>query len=302
MFSKLFAVIAASAVLFAPVSGRTNFAGLTVSNSIGNSGSYICRSQAQASIIAWWNTVANDARNNGFGAIRILGFDCNALDLASAAAAAAGLKVIAGIFIPGTVANGITQINNDVQTFRAAYAKYGAGLYLGLTIGNEVNDSPGNIMAKVYDVRGYLGSVGVTTPVSTVHTWVNIRDHPELCGADFVGANAHAFYDGGRTSGQAGDFVFKTVVPSLKAACPGKKVYITESGWPSRGGQIGVAVASLGDERNALLNLNCACRDDTSVSVFAFEYDDQLWKGNDNERSFGIIGKFNLNGDVFAPC
>lgn len=37
-----------------------------------------------------------------------------------------------------------------------------------------------------------------------------------------------AFYDGGRTSGQAGDFVFKTVVPALKAACPGKKVYITE--------------------------------------------------------------------------
>lgn len=37
---------------------------------------------------------------------------------------------------------------------------------------------------------GYLGSVGVTTPVSTVHTWVNIRANPALCGADFVGANA----------------------------------------------------------------------------------------------------------------
>lgn len=45
-------------------------------------------------------------------------------------------------------------------------------------------------MAKVYDVRGYLGSVGVTTPVSTVHTWVDIRANPALCGADFVGANA----------------------------------------------------------------------------------------------------------------
>lgn len=63
-------------------------------------------------------------------------------------------------------------------------------------------------MAKVYDVRGndfyiclidrkrsdfwkgYLGSVGVTTPVSTVHTWVEVRDNPTLCGADFVGANA----------------------------------------------------------------------------------------------------------------
>jgi len=279
-----------------PVWAKNNFFGIATSNSIGGTGSYTCRTQAQ------WNTLANDAKNAGFHAIRVTGFDCNALDLASSAAASTGLQVLAGIFVSGTIASGLTQINNDVQTFRAAYAKYGAGRYVGLTVGNEVNDSPGNIMAKVFDVRGYLGSVGVTTPVSTVHTWVNIRDNPALCGADFVGANAHAFYDGGRTSGQAGDFVFQTVVPALKAACPGKKIYISESGWPSRGGSNGVAVASTGDERNALLNLNCACRDDTSVSVFAFEYDDQVWKSNDNERSFGVFGKFDLNGDVWAPC
>ncbi|KAF8167133.1 hypothetical protein B0H34DRAFT_854142 [Crassisporium funariophilum] len=29
-------------------------------------------------------------------------------------------------------------------------------------------------MAKVYDVGGYLRSVGVNTPVSTVHTWVQL--------------------------------------------------------------------------------------------------------------------------------
>ncbi|PPQ83506.1 hypothetical protein CVT25_006996 [Psilocybe cyanescens] len=250
-----------------------------------------------------WNQVANDAKAQGFKSLRILGFDCNALDMASTAAAAAGLQIMAGIFAQsGTIASSMSQINNDVQTFRAAYNKYGAGRYIGLTIGNEVADSVSNIMAKVYDVRGYLGSVGVHTPVSTVHTWVDIRNNPALCGADFVGANAHAFYDGGVTSGQAGDFLFKTVRPALKAACPGKKIYITETGWPSRGSNNGKAVPSVSDERNALLNINCACRDDTSVSVFAFEYDDQLWKSNDNERSFGIFPKIKLQGDAFNPC
>ncbi|KAF8071608.1 glycoside hydrolase superfamily [Lyophyllum atratum] len=291
--SKL--VLAISAFVL-PSLATNNFVGIGASNSIGGSSNYVCRTQAQ------WNTVANDAKNTGFKSIRITGFDCNALDLASSAAAAAGIQVMAGIYITGTVASSLTQINNDVQTFRNAYAKYGPGRYAGLTVGNEVNDSVGNIMAKVYDVRGYLGSVGVTTPVSTVHTWVAIRDSPALCGADFIGANAHAFYDGGRTSGQAGDFVFKTVVPALRAACGGKNMVITESGWPSRGANFGAAVASLADERNAILNLNCACRDDRSVSVYAFEYDDQNWKGNDNERSFGIFGKLNLLGDVFAPC
>ena len=55
---------------------------------------------------------------------------------------------------------------------------------------NEVNDSADNIMAKVYDVRGYLGSVGVYTPVSTAHTWYFISQNPQMCGADFGAANA----------------------------------------------------------------------------------------------------------------
>jgi exo-beta-1,3-glucanase (GH17 family) len=131
--------------------------------------------------------------------------------------------------------------SNDVQTFRAAVEKYGASRYAGLTVGNEVQDSAEEIMAKVYDVRGelpmssrrasasqmgtgYLNSLGIFVPVSTVHTWyVSIhyllnqililsrefhrispplsaflklitgfmqRDNPSMCGADFVSANA----------------------------------------------------------------------------------------------------------------
>ena len=40
----------------------------------------------------------------------------------------------------------------------------------------------------------------------------------------------------------------------------------------------------------------------TPVSVFAFEYDDQLWKTNDNERSFGMIKKVEFNDILSAPC
>ncbi|KAF8167563.1 glycoside hydrolase superfamily [Crassisporium funariophilum] len=283
------------AALVSQVMGANNFHGIVASNSVGGTSAYTCRTQAQ------WNTIAANAQSNGFKSIRISGFDCDALHRASRAAAAVGIQVLAGIYIPGTVAASIAQINNEVQVFRSAYAEFGAGRFAGLTIGNEVNDSSGNIMAKVYDVRGYLRSVGVNTPVSTVHTWVRIRDDPALCGADFVGANAHTWFDGGRTSGQAGDFVFKLVVPSLKGKCPGKNVVITETGWPSRGGSNGAAVASVADERNAILNLNCASRDDRSVQVYAFEVDDQVWKHNDVERSFGI-SKLSLKNDIFTVC
>lgn len=63
-----------------------------------------------------------------------------------------------------------------------------------------------------------------------------------------------------------------------------------------------MAVASIDDERAALVSLNCASPDDTSISVFAFEYDDQPWKANDNERSFGITKKLEFNDIFSAPC
>ncbi|KAF9444750.1 glycoside hydrolase family 17 protein [Macrolepiota fuliginosa MF-IS2] len=267
-----------------------NFGGITASNSIGGVGTYTCRTQAQ------WNDLANSAKGSGFNSIRILGFDCDALNLASTAAASAGMQVLAGIFFDGSVAAA------NVQQFQSAVQQFGAGRYIGLTIGNENNDSPTNIMNKVGQVRNTLRAAGVNTPVTTVHTWVNIRDNPVFCNGDFVGANAHAFFDPNTSAEHTGGFVFRTVVPALRGVCGGKKIIITESGWPSRGGSNGAAVASLDNEHSALLNLNCADRDDRSITVFAFEYDDQLWKANDNERSFGIFGKFNLNGDVFAPC
>ncbi|KIJ29543.1 glycoside hydrolase family 17 protein [Sphaerobolus stellatus SS14] len=193
--------------------------------------------------------------------------------------------------------------SNNVQTFQTAFKKFGAKRYAGLTIGiNYMNHSVENILAKVNDVKGYLRCVGVATPVFTAHIWVNIRDSPALCSADFVAANAHAFFDGNVESAQAGDFVFNTVVPSLKKACPGKPIIISESGWPSRGNANRAAKTSVNDEKAALNSLNGVSKRDKTVMVFAFEYDDQTWKFNDNERSFGFFGKFNLNNEVFKSC
>ncbi|TFK36325.1 glycoside hydrolase superfamily [Crucibulum laeve] len=284
------------ASLVAHALGANHFAGIATSNGIGGTSTYTCRTQAQ------WNTIASDAKDNGFKSIRVVGFDCDALNRASLAATANGLTILAGIYYSGSVASNSAAISNDMHIFHTAYSKYGASRYVGLTVGNEASDSASNIAAKVNDVKKYLRSVGVATPVSTVHSWTTIRDNPILCGGDFVAANAHAFYDGLVRADQTGDFVFKTAVPALKKACPGKKVMITESGWPSRGTSNKAAIPTISNEILALLSLNCACRDDTSVAVYAFEYDDQNWKQNDNERSFGLFGKLAVNQDILSAC
>ncbi|KAF9566988.1 glycoside hydrolase [Agrocybe pediades] len=293
---KLLTLALSSLSVISQVLATNNFYGIVAANSIGESANYKCRTQKD------WNDLATTAINHGFRSIRVVGFDCDALTLASNAAKASGLTIMAGIYVHGTMADSKKQIDDEVEMFIKAYKKYGDAQYVGLTIGNEVEDTTNNIMQKVYSVRGYLRTMGVWTPVSTVHTWVRIVNDPELCGADFVGANTHAFYDGNFVSKQTGDFVFKTAVPLLQKKCPGRKLYITESGWPSKGDKFGKqANASLADERLALLNLNCACRDDRTVTVYAFEADNQLWKHNDNERSFGIFGKLDL-WPIFSVC
>ncbi|KAG6826196.1 hypothetical protein H0H92_000758 [Tricholoma furcatifolium] len=75
-----------------PTWATNHFAGVVAANSIGGTSTYTCRTADQ------WNALATDAKNNGFESIHIEGFDCNALNLASAAAAAAGLQVLAGIY------------------------------------------------------------------------------------------------------------------------------------------------------------------------------------------------------------
>ena len=197
---------------------------------------------------------------------------------------------------------GLNQIDKDVSAFVDAVKKYGGGNVDGLTIGNEVADTPQHIMQKVWDVRKHLhDTVGYKGPVSTVHTWVNVMQNPILCNADRVTVNAHAFYDGKVQAGGAGGFINNVVVPNIRRVCAPfpsvKNIIITESGWPSRGGKFGAAVPSLPNEQAALRSLNCAAK---TTKITVFEADDSTWKNaNENEKSRSLqINRALLPGET----
>lgn len=179
-------LLACLALTTISVRGANNFAGFALSNSATGTTTYTCRTQDQVSeafqfdSLYWslgiqWNTIANDAKSSGFESIRLTGFDCDALDLASSAAVTHGLNILAGIFYSVTpflqssylgrlmlvIGDRCCQpviylVNwkqysipwkwslidcnsDDVETFKSAYKKYGGSCYLGLTVGNEVN-------------------------------------------------------------------------------------------------------------------------------------------------------------------
>lgn len=104
---------ALAAIFFTSALARNHLTGLTASNGIGGNNAYTCRTQAQACLVSifficlptlivallQWNQLASDAKEQGFSAVRIEGFDCDALERASSAAADAGLQVLAGIWV-----------------------------------------------------------------------------------------------------------------------------------------------------------------------------------------------------------
>lgn len=65
---------------------------------------------------------------------------------------------------------------------------------------------------------------------------------------------------------------------------------------------MGRAAASSGEQYAAMKSLNCAAKNGKSVAIYAFEADDQTWKGNDNERSFGLFGKVKFEGGINNAC
>lgn len=50
------------------------------------------------------------------------------------------------------------------------------------------------------------------------------------------------------------------------------------------------------------MNLNCAAAEDPSTTIYACEADDQGWKQNDDERSFGMFNKIGLKDEVLESC
>lgn len=70
-----------------------HFAGIGASNAMGNNPIYTCRTPEQ------WVAYAQDAKNAGFPAIRITGFDCSAIELAASAASGVGVGLLAGVYI-----------------------------------------------------------------------------------------------------------------------------------------------------------------------------------------------------------
>ncbi len=221
----------------------------------------------------------------GYSIVRIYGVDCNQISNVLSAASTSNLQVFAGLLT-------ITDVAGDLGSL-IKQAKGDLSRITTISIGNELVDmgkaSVGDVIGAVGTARGVLGAAGFKGSIVTVDTFNALIAHPELCQAsDYCAANAHSYFDGTIEPSGAGAWVQKQVGRIGDAAGGGKRVVITESGWPHAGGGNGVAVPSPENQAKAVESIRGAFGD----GLFLFSAFDDKWKQDGAwgvEKNWGIM-------------
>lgn len=225
------------------------------------------------------------AKLSGYSIIRLYGVDCSQVS-AVYKAKAANQKLFLGVYDVGNIANDIQTMNDAINGDWSSVDT--------VSVGNELVNSG---KASVSDIAGYvstartkLSSLGYTGPVVAVDTFIATINNPGLCEiSDYMAVNAHAYFDGGVSSSEAGEWALQQV-QRVWSACGGKKkVTIVESGWPSSGDTNGKAVASPSDQAAAIKSL----KEKVGSSCFLFTAYNDLWKSPgylNVEQWWGLYG------------
>ncbi|KAL3230949.1 hypothetical protein RNJ44_00588 [Nakaseomyces bracarensis] len=231
--------------------------------------------------------VASDlAQLTGYSMIRLYGVDCNQVENVLKAKAT-GQKLFLGIYY-------VDQIQAGVDTMKAAIDSYGSwdDVYT-VSIGNELVNSgqatTDQVAQYIATGRSALQAAGYTGPVVSVDTFIAVINNPALCEySDYMGVNAHAYFDQNTVASDAGPWVLQQI-QRVWTACGGKKdVLITESGWPSQGETLGVAVASKANQEAAIASIEDTCAND----VILFNAFNDYWKADGAygcEKYWGIL-------------
>lgn len=163
-------------------------------------------------------------------------------------------------------------------------------------VGNEVlyrNDlSKEELLDYIKEVKERSGNVPVGY-VDAYYEFVNHRDITDIC--DVILCNCYPFWEG--TSIEDSFQHMRQMYYMVEQVANGKRVIITETGWPSKGQQLGGAVPSVNNARKYFINTNLWSQDE-NIEVFYFSSFDESWKTGDEGEVGAFWGIWDKNGKL----
>ena len=192
------------------------------------------------------------------------------LEKAGLVARSLGLKAAIGAWLGRDLAANEQQVTNLINICLAGQCDLAI-------VGSEVllrgDLSETQLIDYIKRVRQALPA---NIPVTTADTYLEFLKHPNvIANIDLVMANFYPYWEGTRV-----DLAMAALhvrYADVKAAAGGKQVFVSETGWPSAGDQIGAAVPSSQNASFYFLNFVSWARAN-NVQYFYFESFDESWK------------------------
>ena len=180
-----------------------------------------------------------------------------------------GLKTLVGAWLGTDAEINERELQGVIEVARAGHADI-------VAVGNEVllreDMSEDALLACIQRVKDALPGV----PVGYVDAYYLFEKHPRITAAcDVVMTNCYPFWEGCPRE-QALAYM-QTMVQRTRAAAPGKRVLISETGWPDEGSPFHGSVPSREGAMQYFVDC-CRWAEEDGIEIFYFSAFDEAWK------------------------
>jgi glucan 1,3-beta-glucosidase len=180
-----------------------------------------------------------------------------------------GMKTLVGAWLGDDKEKNEVEVENLIQLCHDGFVDIAA-------VGNEVlyrNDlSLDELLEKIAYVKSQVSDI----PIGYVDAYYEFGRHPELVDAsDVILANYYPFWEGTSFENSLGHL--HHMHQQVVAAAKGKKIIITETGWPSQGEVTKGAIPNAISTMKYFINVQIWAQQ-SEIEMFYFSSFDESWK------------------------
>ena len=200
-----------------------------------------------------------------------------------------GLKTMVGAWLGENLAINEEEIINLIRIAKDGNADL-------VAVGNEVlyreDLTEEELLKYIMQVKNELPGI----PVGYVDAYYEFCNRPAITEAcDIIYANCYPFWEGCQIDCSL--LYMKDMYYRASKAGNGKKVIISETGWPNRGTSIGEAEPSFHNAIRYFINTQNWSRED-NLDVFYFSSFDEMWKMGDEGDVGAYWGLWDKDGNL----
>ncbi len=201
-----------------------------------------------------------------------------------------GIKTLVGAWLGSDPEKNEEEIKNLIELAEQ-------GLVDVAAVGNEVlyrNDL--NVEELLNHIKYVKEQISDDIPVGYVDAYYEFVNHPEISDlCDVILCNCYPYWEG--TSVDDSFQHMQHMFHQAKGAGNGKRVIITETGWPSQGEGLGGAKPSLKNAMKYFVNANLWSKDE-DIEMFYFSSFDESWKVGSEGDVGAYWGIWDSNGKL----